>query len=231
MADEVRDALMMLTIKGTPVPAEGTAVIGSNDALSKGFVPGTKDNKWQGNFFAVTDYDFNIKLQPDTDNDPAVIAKKQAETLKLMKQQLNEQQKGGKGGSGSNSLEFARFMDMPPGGTLRAYPSSLEPVEITKQLDVTSLRLVDACTKSTTFDSAVLIKRRGGGSATLGTYLRFDFTDLLITALHWEEDDVVTEKVTFVCRKVEVQYRVELPNGDMGAPLPKQTWSVLNLKS
>ena len=224
MADEVRDALMKLTIKGSPVVAEGTAVIGRDDTLAKGFVPGTKDNRWQGNFFAVTDYQFQIGLLADTDSDPTAVTK---QTMDALRESLKNPQAKPKNSQG----QFARFMDRPPGGSMRAYSSNLEPVTITKQLDQTSLALFDACIKSTTIDNAVLIKRRGSGFTNLATYLRFEFTDVLITDLNWDEDDVVKEKITFVCRKAEVQYRMEKFSGELDAVLPKQTWSVLNLKS
>jgi type VI protein secretion system component Hcp len=134
----------------------------------------------------------------------------------------------GTGSSGS----FSRFMNK---GRMAAgagsYSSDLEPVSISKLMDASSLQLLDMCLKSTTIDSAVIIKRRGVGADFLRTYLRVEFTDLLITDFNWDEDDVIKEKIKFVCRKAQVQYSIENPDGSQGKPLAPGIWAANRQKS
>ena len=91
------------------------------------------------------------------------------------------------------------------------------------------MTLFDACINSTTLNSAVLIKRRGGGGKELRTYLRIEFTDLLITDFNWDEDDVIKEKIKFVCRKAHVQYSIENNDGTLKPAGQPRKWSVQNL--
>ena len=133
---------------------------------------------------------------------------------------------------GHSLTEFPRFMQ---GGAAamrtRSYSSDLEPVQITKQLDLSSLKLFDICKSATLIDSATIIKRRGGGGDRLRTYMRIDFTEMLITDFGWQDDDVVKETFKFVCRKAQVTYSVANPDGTQRGAQKPGVWSYLNLGS
>lgn len=225
---EVRDVLMKMVIKGTPVPAEGQAEIGADDDLAKGFEAGSKANQWKSNFFVLQSFKTQMGLLGDTAGNPAALERQQRERQAQLLLSIKEDES--KLGSTRNASDFATFMETSPGGAMRAYSSNLEPVELNKLLDVTSISLFKACINSTTIESASLIKRRGSGGRHLSTYLRIDFNNLLITDFNWAEGPVVTEKLSFVCRTCNVRYRMEHASGTLGAVLPAQSWSVANLK-
>jgi type VI protein secretion system component Hcp len=51
-------------------------------------------------------------------------------------------------------------------------------------------------------------------------YLRIDFDLVLVTKVDWSDDDEeVTEDISFICRKITITYRPQLPDGTLGATL------------
>jgi type VI protein secretion system component Hcp len=238
MPEEVRDVLMQI-VMGKPIPTECQAVIGANDAkgLANGFISPSKDNDWKANYFAVQDFmmevgltgDSNAGGQSDTEQRKAEQEAQQEQNRALWEAMKNNEE--GKPLTASRTAnEFARFMKSARGAIdTKSYSANLEPISITKVLDASSLTLFKACAKSTTLKSAVLIKRRGGGGNELRTYLRIEFTDLLITDFNWEEEDVIKEKIKFVCRKAQVQYSIENNDGTLKPAGQARTWSALNL--
>ena len=229
MANDVRDVLMMMKISGSAIPGECSAAIGAKDDLAQGFVAASAANKWQSNFFAVKDFKMEMGLLGDSSSDPEAQRRQQEEKMRLLTEAVKQNQDGLNLAATKSSSDFARFMNRSSGGGMKAYSSNLEAVTLNKYLDVSSLRLFQNCINSTTIDSAVLIKRRGSGESQLSTYLRIDFTDLLITEFNWDEEDVIEEKVVFVCRSAKVHYRVEEHSGKLSPVSPVQSWSVLNL--
>ena len=227
MAEDVRDVLMTIVKKrGEAIPAECQAVIGADDAkgLARGF---------QGNYFAVQDFTMEVGLTGDQ-SDPAEQIKAMQEAQHEQMKELVKAKMSGEDGklltASKSASDFARFMNQGRSAMrARSYSANLEPVSITKMLDASSLPLFKACINSTTLDSAVLIKRRGGGGDALRTYLRIEFTKLLITDFNWEEEDVIKEKIKFVCRKAEVQYAIENNDGTLKSAGQSRSWSVLNL--
>jgi len=85
------------------------------------------------------------------------------------------------------------------------------------------------------YQSASLVKRKATGGKTAANkalagdvYLRIDFEMVLVTSVDWDDDDEeVSESTTFICRKINIQYRPQLPNGELGAIKPgKWEWQV-----
>ena len=102
----------------------------------------------------------------------------------------------------------------------------LQPVKITRLIDVASLQLLQYCYTSTTIDSAAIVKRRASGGSTTGLgYVRFDFANLLITKIDWNDSHAVKEDVTFICRTVTVTYSVQSATGKHVSTSPK-SWSL-----
>jgi type VI protein secretion system component Hcp len=239
MPDDVRDVLMKV-VMGTAIPAECQAVIGADDAkgLASGFISPSAANGWKANYFAVQDFMMEVGLTGDSNaggqSNPADQMKAMNESLQEREKALWEAIRNSEDGkpltASKTASEFARFMNNGRSAMrTKSYSANLEPVSITKALDASSLTLFQACINSTTLDSAVLLKRRGGGGNELRTYLRIEFTDLLITDFNWEEDEVIKEKIKFVCRKAQVQYSIENNDGTLKPAGQARTWSVLNL--
>jgi type VI protein secretion system component Hcp len=116
--------------------------------------------------------------------------------------------KSPKGGSGT----YSRFLSEGRaclGGANGAFVSDIEPVSISKRLDRSSTTLLERCMTSFKFNSATIIKRRAIGQGKLRGFVRFDFYDVMLTELNWDDDDVTKESFRFVCRGVVVQYSAE----------------------
>jgi type VI protein secretion system component Hcp len=239
MAEDSRDVLMKIVLDGTAIPAECSAVVvNDKDPLSTGFVTASQGNDWKGNYFALEEFEISLGLlaeskpgaAPPSQADKEQHAATQA-VLKEQQKKLDElAKKAGEEGtklSGGNSGGFERFMNQGRSATrAKSYSANLEPVEITKKMDASSLTLFKACINSTTLDSAVLIKRRGSGADQLRTYLRIEFIQLLITDFNWDEDEVVKEKIKFVCREVHVKYSIENDDGTLKPPGQERIWTV-----
>ena len=237
MADDTRDILMKMMQGPVPVDSECKAVIAKGDTLASGFMSSIPSNRGgtRPNYFAIKDFTFQVALSGDGAAKGAAAA--QNEQSKLAMQEIEKKLKdrspelaGLQLNAPKNSAEFQRFMangraDM----RVKTYPADLEAISVTKELDATSLTLLKGCVTSVTFKNATLLKRKATGDNELRTYLRIDFTDLLITEFNWDEDEVVTEKFKFVCRKAIVQYAVETDDGNLLTPAGTGKWSVLNL--
>jgi type VI protein secretion system component Hcp len=208
--------LMMFVISGsTCVAGESeTAINTSHDPLLTG--PGGTFKA--GFFFEVQDFDFGLGLQDeDSAADPAnaVAAMLQAHGAAA----------NAKGQAAAPKLAKPRFGKWVNGDNSITYPATLDAISFGKQLDVTSPVLFEMCGQSKSFASAVLVRRRvGGGSGTvphLMSFLRIDFTKVLVTDVDWDSgDDSVKEKVKFICRSVKVQYA---PQTNIGTHKPAVT--------
>jgi type VI protein secretion system component Hcp len=240
MAEDARDVLMKIILEKTAIPAECSTVIDANDPLASDFTSASSGNGWKGNYFAVDDFQMEIGLMGDsnpgnntvTRDQMAEMQKANQEALKLLAEAQQNDEERRKMPTVRSANEFGRFMTNGRSAMRgRSYSANLEPVTLTKRMDASSLTLFKACINSTTLDSAVLIKRRAGGGDSLQSYLRIEFTDLLITDFNWDEDDVIKEKIKFVCRKAEVQYSIQSAAGTQQKAAMSRSWSVLNLSS
>ncbi len=141
---------------------------------------------------------------------------------------------------GGGSMAYNRFMI--EGRTFlrrekNAYPSDVEPVSITKRMDISSPTLFDCCRSSFKFTSATVLKRKPVGKDALYGFLRLDFYDVMLIDLNWDDDEVTKESFKFVCRKAVVTYSMETPSksaANKGAAvltkLPAVEWNVLQTK-
>lgn len=228
MAEDGRDMLLRIVGPDGPFPGEGRASISPNDPMVSGF---------QRNFYSdVQDFEFSVGLEDTADKKGK---KGKNKPLTATVTTAIPGQKGQRGSSTEQSILVkqpkeeapARFNEFRQGGAIgdgKVYPADLQPFTFTKLLDVASLSIFDACSKSKTLESVTLVKRKAVGQATLLGYLRFFFTDVLITDLDWDEDKVIKEKVKFICRKVRVQYFPEMNGGVLDKTLPYREWSMRN---
>ncbi len=117
------------------------------------------------------------------------------------------------------SLGFTQFRQNKNTEATR-YPVDLKPVEFSRLVDRSSLILLDHCIKRTVFKSATLIKRKAaGGPASGEVFLRFDFHHVLLKSVEWSNDAPIEEEIEFVCRAVTLNYKPQLPDGSLGAPI------------
>lgn len=217
-----------------------------------------------GNYFAVDDFsvDIGIKGQgtadqmeaqsKDTQEQISEVTKQVNKTVEVLTARIKELETmvtklGGDAGSGKGTPkigtdggsagEFSRFM-LEGRSFLRkekkAYPSDLEPVSITKRMDISSPVLFDKCQSSFKFVSATVLKRKAVGKNMLYGFLRIDFTDVMLIELNWDDDDVTKETFKFVCRKAVVTYAMENPSTDKAnkgaavlTQMPAVEWNVL----
>jgi type VI protein secretion system component Hcp len=116
-------------------------------------------------------------------------------------------------GAGANG--FKKFRNGED-GTL--YPVDMKPVEFTRAIDKSSPALLQNCINRKVFKSASLIKRKAAGGPSAGeVFLRFDFTDVLMKSIEWDNEEPIKETCEFVCRAVTIHYLPQLPDGTLGA--------------
>ncbi len=46
-------------------------------------------------------------------------------------------------------------------------------------------------------------------------FLRFDFRDVLMTGIDWDDGDLVSESCTFICRAMRVRYKQQSVTGEL----------------
>lgn len=214
------DLLMMFVKDGTPIPAESQSTIDPQDKIMmRGFVT--------GKYFEIKDFDFGISL---TDNDSSgsevVIPPQTTTNSKPPPPKPKETKKSGG--------KFSKFMqgDSPTGSDGKSiYPPSFDEVQVNRQMDKASPVLFQNCFKTKSFDSAVIVKRKSSSDTTTTGYFAFfriDFNDVLITDISWSiGEDVIMEKLKFVCREVAVQYIPQNNDGSAGDKVGGQFLSLV----
>ena len=240
MAEDLRDILMKLEVTtGLHIEAECTAIIeanpkiGAKDELASGFTAQNLAGGRRTNYFSIDEFTFPLALIDADDEEDSETRRQRQHEEKL--QMLLEASQEGKGMRARRKTEFTRFMTQGRRTAReRSYPADLEQITITKRFDVSSTNIFRLCKDNKTLFGASILKRKPIGDQSLRTYLRLDFTDVLITDLSWEDGDFVKEQFKFVCRKAEVTYCMEGPSTDTRtAPklckMPTTSWSVLDL--
>jgi type VI protein secretion system component Hcp len=200
MAEHHNDLLMrFVRSNGQELEAECSASINANDDLTDDFV--------RGKFFEVQEFGFGAGL--DDDEAPKEPPEPKVEPGK----------KPPKTAPKPFKLKYARFMKS---GKSRGYPVDIDEISFTRLMDRGSTVFFQDMCDLKTFEQATLVKRRTVGSAQgLQTYLRMDFTDVLLVGIEWEEGELtITEKYKFICRGVMVQYKPQNSDGSLGAAIP-----------
>lgn len=256
MADDRRDMLIFFKEKmGKPMcPGECRALIGKDDPLMDGFMPG---------FFSDA-AEFNISVdvkKASAGGKAADPSAKGADAHKDLDPRSPPSgwtydknakgfitphgfvpfSKGKDSGSGDEYKDFLR--DGIEGvtkfnGKAPAFKADLQKLHITKPFDISSLTLLQYCMQRTTLSSVALVKRRpvgfkkgnatrAYGETELQGWLRYDFTDVLITEVSWSEDEVIKETVEFICRKALVNYNPQSDEGRHDNSLDYGYWSFL----
>jgi type VI protein secretion system component Hcp len=177
-----------------------TAVDTDSDDLAADYDPGS--------FFAVDDFAFGMNID---DKDPTADS---ANTS------------GGKGVGPTNQnvpagpqVKFGTWKRAKPEEipAMKPFPLRMDEFSITRRYDRASVLLFEKCATSDSLLSASMIKRKIVGENKLQTFLRFDFKDVLITHIDWQDAEVIKETVKFVFRKITIQYKTQTPAGKLNA--------------
>jgi len=196
MADSKSDLLMQITGPKGPLKAEcNTDIDSTKDDYLKGFT--------QGCYFECSDFSFGFDLVEDapTDKAKALIPNRGTGSYALPGQE--EKKKKEKVGA------FARWKSASEDEMkkMRPYPIRMKEFEITRVYDRASPALFQACCDSTPFTSALLVKRKDIGGDRVAGFIRFEFSDVLITSINWKEGTVLKESVKFLFRSVVYRFK------------------------
>jgi type VI protein secretion system component Hcp len=205
--DKSNDVLMMFKGPSGLIDGEAQSTIDpSKDPLMRDFVA--------GKFLQIEDFKIGFEVEDE------------------------EPEKKGIGGSGASTpagsvsgakFKFSKWRSATPGSTVSIpYPIQMDPFSFTRTLGKASMFFFDYCVNSISFKSAVLVKRKVVGHhnidntkivdnalSGLQAYFRVDFTDVLLTDLDWDDGETIKETAKFVCRKIQIQYRQQNPDGTL----------------
>jgi type VI protein secretion system component Hcp len=202
---------------GQPVWSECTLDIADGDDMAKDFMRNTGYDNYT-NFFEVSNFAFGISLNPQEGGASASAS----------------QPRHGQPSAG-DTREFARwrsavgeeFKQISP-----KYPLDFDRFTFERVIDSASPKFFQACCKSETFGSAVLIKRLSqGGQGPDGqprpsvSYLRMEFNDVLIVGINWDDGEVIKEKCEFICRGMTIRYRRQMADGTIAKSESSIVWT------
>lgn len=212
MAGDEGDVLMMIIDSdGKGVPAECQTVLATGrdkDPLMTEFQA--------GQFCEITDFDVGINVEDRDDSGESGGKDKDKDKEK----------------SKSKTSKFTRWMSMPIGSfsgdadATGGYPVDLDSVSCSRQMDSASPVLLTACSQKRSFKKIIIVKRKDIGS-NVGpqAYLRFEFADVLVIGISWENGVTVKEKCKFICRQLVMQYRPQLHAGKLDAVSKPGQWT------
>ncbi len=237
MADQdSRDILMSVTIKGGSKALKGEVgiAIDTSDALMEGFYSGNEADL----FCRIQDFTFSVGIEDNESGageEGASGTNVGASENTLHGTRGAAPEKGGKGGTGGKgttgkpakrSRQFKHFMDFggldadPNTGSV-GYPPSLQPITVSRQMDVMSAPLLKECLNCRPLKRVIIVKRKFTGSKdNYEAYLRLEFIDCLLTEVEWDDDEIIKEKVKFVYRELKTQYKPQDMAGNLGNPVP-----------
>jgi type VI protein secretion system component Hcp len=216
------DVLMtFVQANDSPLPCEDTSEVDTSDPMMKGFTPAR--NGTPGSFFEVQQFTFGLNLKEDDQSGGAI---NQTST-----------QSGG-GGAPTSSVAaagpagvFSKWYGVkdPQQRAKIHYPAQMDPFQFTRLMDSASPILFQNCCNSVSFKSASLVKRKvSGNSNALQAYLRFDFDDVLVISVDWDNGQAILESVEFIFCGMKVRHRRQKFDGsaditgsaDWKQPLP-----------
>jgi hypothetical protein len=207
--------MIFVDSSGVPVPGESTAELTSSDLVSqgllKGFTPG-----------CVFEIDrFTLSAEADDQDETEIrqsIAKENARPAAAVKGAAKPRPVMTPAEISKEVADRLKKQSGPP----------VKEISFSRSVDSSSGPLLRNIAVGKGYQSAALIKRKATGGMTADeaevagdVYLRIDFDYVLVTEVEWEDDDEeVKEDCKFICRKISIQYRPQLPNGRLGAIIP-----------
>ncbi len=200
------DLVMMFVDKnGGPVWAESTLGVLKTDPLMKGF-NGIDSYNDYSNFFEVTSFNFDMQLNP-ADQGVGALSQPAQATQSSVAQAAPDQFSAWRSAEG-NDYKMIKF------------PVDFDTFSFTRIIDGATPLFFAACCNQISFHHAALVKRVAAGSVggkeqqSVGI-LRLDFRHVLLTGINWEDGDLVTESITFICKAMRVRYAPQMQSGEV----------------
>ena len=100
----------------------------------------------------------------------------------------------------------------------KSFNPSFKTVSFSKVIDAASPNIFEACVNAQKFEKVIIAKRISQGLSEdvdmpSVAYIRFDFSDVMVTSVSWNDGDLVKEKITFESSSIKVRYRKQLDDG------------------
>ena len=203
MEDKKTDIVMQFVSKnGGALLAECGLEIWKDDPLMTDFKCGVTGPF--GNFFEINDFDFSMSLKDEDKSRSSLSPDRRTDVVGAFANWA-----GWRSASKSDKIPF---------------PLEFDSFSFKRHIDRASPRFMQACFASTTFPSAALVKRLSqGGDLPPAAYLRFDFTQVLITSVEWDDGEAVEERCRFICKGMTITYSQQQASGTMFATT-STTW-------
>jgi type VI protein secretion system component Hcp len=199
--------------EGKPVPAEcATEVTTDLDDLVTDY--------FNGEFFAVDDFRIGLNIE-DSDRAAKKGSEKTASNQRGHSSDEEKKKKKDKSGKFANwyavdENQIKEWKRMTKTDTKpRPFQVRMDEFSITRRYDSASPVLFQNCASSISFPSASIVKRKVVGGDMLNAFLRFDFEDLLITQISFEDAEVMKETIKFRFRKMKIQYKAQQASGKL----------------
>jgi type VI protein secretion system component Hcp len=113
-------------------------------------------------------------------------------------------------------IESIDFGIEKPADSKSGAATDLNKVTVKRRIDRASLAIMDCCFGAKSLASATVVKRRASGTDVAGEpYLKLLFTGVLITEVAWNDNDLINENFSFICRSMSFTYRAQNPDGSM----------------
>ena len=217
MVDETKsDILMKFVMKGSaPVLAESTLGVLKADPFMAGFAAITDYDDYS-NFFEIKSFSFSVAVKPQDEGVGAL---------------SKPGQHGGSAGGTAQAAhdQFSRWRSAKRDEFQQIkFPIEFDTFTFERIIDGASPGFFSACCNQESYESAALVKRissgvRGGADRLSFGYLRIDFRDVLLTGLSWDDGDMVTERITFICKAMRVRYRQQQADSSL-LPATEAIW-------
>jgi type VI protein secretion system component Hcp len=199
---------------GTRIRGESRADLTSNDSISQKLLDGfTPDYT-----FEIERFSFSAQAD-DTDA---------TEIRSAIEKENRQPGKPVKGAPPTPTMTPAQIAQEVKSRLDRQNGPPVREINFSRTIDTASKDFLGHIAVGKGFKRATLIKRKSAGSraadgsmAAGDVHLRIDFDTVLVTKVDWSDDnEEVKEDCTFICRKISIQYRPQVPNGKLGAVVP-----------
>jgi type VI protein secretion system component Hcp len=232
------DIAMKFVLPGDgTVWAESTMQVDPKDSLMKGFDPITDFDDYS-NFFEVQSFDFALTVDPHDagggqgagrgGRTGANIASAGYGRAPASAPRTHGGPAAAKPDDGPSD-PFTRWRSATQQQAQKMkFDLHFESFRFKRVIDAASPLFFEYCAHQKRFDSAVLVKRVStgnvGGSGLSQAFLRFEFTGVLLRSIKWDDGDLVTESVEFVCNGMTFQYKQQSASGALSAAKEPAIW-------
>jgi type VI protein secretion system component Hcp len=201
-SEEMNDLFMyMLDNKSKRLDGESSLQVASKDTYMTEF--SSADYDTYANFFDVTEFGFNLEMAEDDSHDS----------------------------SGTGGMPFSdwyqqkdpvkTFADKARQSNSSRYDVQKISGNISKIVDSVSPVFFQNCCARLPFKKGILVKRAftarkvSDGDSQAEAFLRIIMEDIMITSVAWDDGDVVSEKLQFTCKSMEIRYKQQKDEGKL----------------